>query len=165
MTYKTFFRSTVTAENYVFNPINAFHMLKRNAEWLPKLFPTNSIYNRQFSNPDSIIQEAAFGIVDVQEFYDLHTDDIINGILKDETSGLWHKSEQKLTFQEVLLIADAAKSSHYFDRHVQWLQSAISMAKNHHWFKKLEKDIKKAKSMHDKAYKVSLVSTICAKID
>ena len=162
---KTFSRSTLTAENYVFNPINAFHMLKRNAEWLPKLFPTNSIYNRQFSNPDSIIQEAAFGIVDVQEFYDLHTDDIINGILKDENSGLWHQSEQKLTFQEVLLIADAAKSSHYFDRHVQWLQSALSMAKNHYWLKKLEKDIKKAKSMHDKAYKVSLVSTICAKID
>ena len=41
-------------------------MLKRNAEWLPKLLPEKSLYNELFSNPDLAVQEAAFGIVDVQ---------------------------------------------------------------------------------------------------
>ena len=44
--------------------------------------------------------------------------------LKDSDSGLVHQSEKKLTFQEVLVIAEAAKSSHYFDRHVQWWVSS-----------------------------------------
>ena len=44
--------------------------------------------------------------------------------LKDSDSGLVHQSEKKLSFQEVLVIAEAAKSSHYFDRHVQWWVSS-----------------------------------------
>ena len=153
----------MTAENYVFNPINAFHMLKRNSKWLPKLLPNNSLYNQLFLNTNSTLKEAAFGIVDVQEFYDLNIDDIINGTLKDANSGLWHHSEKKLSFQEVLFIAEAAMSSNYFDRHVQWLESALSMAKHKKWIKKLEKSVKNAKLMHDNAYKSLLVSFLWGK--
>ena len=148
----------MTAESYVFNPINAFHMLKRNSEWLPKLLPNNSLYNQLFFNTTLTLQEAAFGIVDVQEFYDLDINDIINGTLKDTNSGLWHHSENKLSLEEVLLIAEAAKSSNYFYRHVQWLESALSMAKNKKWVKKLQKNVKNAKLMHDNVYKSLLVS-------
>ena len=148
----------MSAESYVFNPINAFHMLKRNSEWLPKLLPNNSLYNQLFLNTTSTLQEAAFGIVDVQEFYDLNIDDIINGTLKDANSGLCHHSEKKLSFQEVLFIAEAALSSNYLDRHVQWLESALSMTKNEKWIKKLQKSVKNAKLMHDNAYKSLLVS-------
>ena len=49
----------------------------------------------------------------------------MDGLFKDSDSGLVHQSEKKLTFQEVLVIAEAAKSSHYFDRHVQWWVSSI----------------------------------------
>ena len=149
---------SVTAESYVFNPINAFHMLKRNSEWLPKLLPNNSLYIQLFSNTTLTLQEAAFGIVDVQEFYDLNIYDIINGRLKDTNSGLCHHSEKKLSFQEVLFIAEAAMSSNYFDRHVQWLESALSIANNIKWIKKLQKMVKNAKSMHDKVYESVLVS-------
>ena len=48
----------------------------------------------------------------------------MDGLFKDSDSGLVHQSEKKLTFQEVLVIAEAAKSSHYFDRHVQWWVSS-----------------------------------------
>ena len=99
-----------------------------------------------------------FGIVDVQEFYDLNIDDLINGTIKDANSGLSHHSEKKLSFQEVLMIAEVAKSSKYFDRHVQWLESALSIANNIKWIKKLQKMVKNAKSMHDKVYKSVLVS-------
>ena len=80
-------------------------MLKRNAEWLPKLLPQNSIYNELFSNSNLILQESAFGIVDVQEFYNLNIYDVINGTLKNEDSGIWYQSEKKLTLPEILVIA------------------------------------------------------------
>ena len=155
----------MTAESYVFNPINAFHMLKRNMVWLPKLLPNTSLYNQLFLNTSSTLQEAAFGIVDVQEFYDLNIDDLINGTIKDEYSGLCHHSEKKLSFQDVLLIAEAAKSSKYFDRHVQWLESALSMANDTKWIKKLQKMVKNAKSIHDKVYKSVLVSFLFSKFN
>ena len=74
-------------------------------------------------------------------------------------SGIWHHSEKKLTFQEIMLFAQAAKSSHYFDRYIQWLESALELEKSQQWNKKLQKMIKKAKLDHDKAFKASLVST------
>ena len=51
----------------------------------------------------------------------------------------------------------AAKLSNYFDRYVQWLESALSMSKSQTMIEKLQKLIKKAKSDHDKAFKASLV--------
>ena len=74
-------------------------------------------------------------------------------------SGIWHQSEKKLTFLEIMLFAQAAKSSHYFDRYIQWLESALELEKSQQWTKKLQKMIKKAKLDHDKAFKASLVST------
>ena len=61
--------------------------MKRNVEWLPKLLPPNSHYDYLFSNPDSTLQEASYGIVDIQEYYDLNIVDLINGTIKDEDSG------------------------------------------------------------------------------
>ena len=85
------FRSSLTAENYVYHPINAFHMLKRNAEWLSKLLPESSLYHQLFSNPNSTLQEATYGIVDIQEFYDLNIYDIINGTLQGDHFEIGHK--------------------------------------------------------------------------
>ena len=53
----------------------------------PKLLPQNSHYDYLFSNPDSTLQEASYGIVDIQEYYDLNIVDLINGTIKDEDSG------------------------------------------------------------------------------
>ena len=66
------FRSNITADEYVYNPINAFHLILRNAIWLPKLFPNDPTHNILSPNGTSkIMEQAAFGIVDIQEFYDL----------------------------------------------------------------------------------------------
>ena len=64
------------------NPINAFHLLTRNANWLPRMFPNASFYTYWFPNITQVMQQAAFGIVDIQEFYNLNTTDITNGVLK-----------------------------------------------------------------------------------
>ena len=83
--------------------------------------------------------------------------DVINGTVKDSDSGIWYQSEKKLDIQEILIIAKAAKQSHYFDRYVQWLEFALFMAKSQNMRMRLERLIKKAKSDHDKAFQTSLV--------
>ena len=59
-------------------------MLRRSAEWLPKLLsPDSSNYALLFSNQgDKVFQEAAYGLVDIQELYDLDISEMINGTLK-----------------------------------------------------------------------------------
>ena len=59
-------------------------MLRRSAEWLPKLLsPDSSNYALLFSNQgDKVFQEAAYGLVDIQELYDLDIYEMINGTLK-----------------------------------------------------------------------------------
>ena len=51
-----FFRSDISAEEYVYNPINAFHMIVRNAIWLPRLFPNDTSYNILSSDTNKIMQ-------------------------------------------------------------------------------------------------------------
>ena len=46
------------------------------------------------------VQQAAFGIADIQKFYDLDIEDIIEGLLIDTSSNIHHKSRKKLTFDE-----------------------------------------------------------------
>jgi hypothetical protein len=50
------------------------------------------------------------------------------------------------------------KSCKYVNEIPQRLESALSLTKSLHLVKKLQKDIKKAKILHDKAFRASLVS-------
>ena len=90
-------------------------MLKRNAEWLPKLFPKEDsillIFNKNPSH--ELISQAANGIVDIQEFHDLNMLDIVQGILQHPVTGVIYKSYKKLTFNEVVILAKSAKTSGY----------------------------------------------------
>ena len=61
------------------------------------------------------------------------------------------------TVKDVLVILKAAKVSHYFDRYVQWLESASSMTNDKNMKEKLHKMIKKAKLDHDRESQTSLV--------
>ena len=147
------FRYFENAEEYVHNPINAFHLLARNAIWLPKIFKNNTFYNKLFSNASRTIQQAAFGIVDIQEFYNMNTTDITNGILK-VNDVIENRSQNKFSLDEILLIADAAGKSQYFDRKVEWLYSALSLAKTEHDQKLIKIKIQKSKDIHDKVFEV-----------
>ena len=99
------------------------------------------------------MQQAAFGIVDIQEFYNMNTTDITNGILK-VNDVIENRSEKKFSLDEILLIADAAGKSQYFDRKVEWLYSALSLAKTKHDQKLIKVKIQKSKHIHDKAFEV-----------
>ena len=48
----------------------------------------------------------------------------------------------RLTFEELLLIAESASQSKYLDRHVEWLQTALKQAKAEQRDKNLLLDIR-----------------------
>ena len=87
------------------------------------------------------MEQAAFGIVDIQEFYDLETEDLIDGLLNDRNSDIVHKSIKKLTFPEIILISQAAGVSGYFDRKIEWLESAIPLAESEDDLKNLNSSV------------------------
>ena len=55
---------------------------------------------------------------------------------------------------EVLLIADAAGESRYFDRKLDWLQSALRLALTKSDIKIVKRKINDSKRVHDRAFKV-----------
>ena len=69
-------------------------------------------------------------------------------------STLKSRSHKNLTLNEVLSISNAAGKSQYFDRKVEWLQSALSLAKDEKKRKIIEKKIQESKQRHDKAFEV-----------
>ena len=100
--------------------------------------------------------------MDIQEFYNLNTTDIINGVLKLD-NGLDLRSHKNIPLDEVLLISNAAEKSKYFDRKLEWLQSALSLAQNEKRKKKMiEKKIKDTKIKHDKGPFIYYVDTFQA---
>ena len=118
------------SSEYVFNPINAFHLLKRLSIWIPKLkskIPKlKFIYNARSLFDDYKI--ALYGIVDLQEYYDLNITDLGNGIIEDMRTGKLYKSNSHLTLDELVEISDEAKNAEYFDNHVDWLTSILERA-------------------------------------
>ena len=114
-------------KNYVYHPIDAFHMLKRCAAWLPKLLPQDEIINKVFSHPREIML-GVYGILDVQEYHNLNIDDVANGLIIDSMTGEKYWSKKNLTFQEIVSIANAALDSKYIDTHINWLKKALEVA-------------------------------------
>ena len=113
------FRSNITADEYVYNPINAFHLLLRNAIWLPKLFPNDPTHNILSPNGISnIMEQVAFGIVDIQEFYDLDVK-------------LVSMELNNLPFCDWLFPArgKARHKSRVFPQHQLWIVNIISVMK------------------------------------
>ena len=106
------------------------------------------------------MEQAAFGIVDIQEFYDLETEDLIDGLLNDRNSDIVHKSIKKLTFPEIILISQAAGVSGYFDRKIEWLESAIPLAKSEDDLKNLKVEINIAKAEYNGDHIQKIYETI-----
>ena len=114
-------------KNYVYHPINAFHMLKRCAAWLPVLLPQDEIIKKVFSHHRETTL-GAYGILDVQEYHNLKIDDVANGLIIDVMTGEKYWSKNNLTFEEILSIANAAFESKYIDTHINWLKKALEVA-------------------------------------
>ena len=138
-------------EDYLLHPINAFHLIQRCAKWYPKLFQPNSEYFHIFEHPNLLLEQSAYGLVDLQVFHDFDIGKLVEGIIEDPVTNQEFISMKKLNLAEVLECAKAAKSSEYYHMHVKWLEMALTMVpgQNHKLVKSLENKIEKARKLHD----------------
>ena len=134
-------------EEYVYHPINAFNLLKRSAsigKWIPKLNTSIQFFN---SKEDSFALEedlhnSHLGIAAINEYVDIDTNSIAKGMFISDMAGQKFMSNSWLTSSDLLKVADEARKVKYTGGYVEWLISALKMAKLE---KSDEKYIKKIK--------------------
>ena len=119
--------------DYVHNPVNVYHLLKRNFKWISKLqkwLPSSILDNFDISTIQDQFKRACHGLADIQEFNNLSTIDIANGkitnLFRNET--FFAKSE--LNSFDLIQIAKEAQNSQYFDGAVNWMRTALEKAKS-----------------------------------
>ena len=106
------FSETKQKSDYVYHPINAFHMLQRMTNFLPKLDSLLDLKLPEFKLDDlSLVQGPANGLADLQEFHNIPLQDLMQGRIPDPCSGRIFQANSGLTFQEALQIANAAKEA------------------------------------------------------
>ena len=106
--------------NYVFHPINAFHLLERTTyilKWIPKLKMISQDIDFDF-DLESLKEDfdrAHHGLADLQEYVDLNPDDIANGIIKDPNDEQIYASKSGLTSMNLLNVASEANAVNYLE--------------------------------------------------
>ena len=85
---------------------------------------------------------ASHGIADIHEHFDMNTDDIANGEIKNYMTGKVYYSKTGLSSMEVMDVANQAKSVAYLDGYVNWMTTALKLAKQENQNKKFISTIK-----------------------
>ena len=130
--FKHFFLQISTDESleYVFNPINALHLLKRLSQWIPRLkvkIPKlKFMYNGRSLLDD--YKTALHGMVEIQEYFDLDANDLAKGRIKDFRTGKVYQSNSNLTSNELYEISKEAKNADYLNNYVDWLIATLEQA-------------------------------------
>ena len=137
------FELTQNSLDYVKHPINAFHMLQRLDKYLPKLSTLMPSLKFNFSLTN---QDCAQGIADLQEFHGLNPLDLINGQIK--ANGQIFEANSKLTSDDALKIAKAARNSEYYQGYVEWCKAILKVEKS----EKFQIAYENAKRIHDDNY-------------
>ena len=135
---------TNTSSEYVYHPINALHLIKRIAKWMPKMkkIIPNLSFQYDFQSLLDEYTRALHGIADLVEYHDLDYNEISNGKIKDILNNKTYVSKSPLSCEELLKIAHEAKLVNYMDGHVNWLVAALKKAKLENRNKKLIKTIR-----------------------
>ena len=108
--------------DYVKHPINAFHLLQRTSQWIPKLKKVIPNLHFNFSLPTvtDAIFEAANGLADILEHYNLpNAIDLVKGEIQLWDTGKIYQSKSNLTSFEILKVASAARKAQYFHGYVR----------------------------------------------
>ena len=71
---------------------------------------------------------ALHGIVEIQEHFDLDTNDLARGRIKDFRTGKIYQSNSHLTSNELLEISKEAKNEDYLNNYVDWLNATLEQA-------------------------------------
>merc|ERR1711963_794045 len=120
------------AENsqYVFHPVNAFHLLERTvfiSEWVSRI---QSYIPFEFEvERNSLIHDykrAHHGLADLLEYFKFNPEDLAKGIVKTD-SNLVFKSQTPLISQNLINIAIEAAEEDYIEGFVNWLSTALTI--------------------------------------
>ena len=91
--------SNIESSTYVHHPVNAYNLVKRARFWIPKLsrwLPPDILNRYDISNLQQEYLRACHGLADIQEQFNLNTNDISNGIIQDKKSGHKYVARGKL---------------------------------------------------------------------
>ena len=71
---------------------------------------------------------ALYGIVEIQEHFDLDTNELAKGRIKDFRTGKVYQSNSHLTSNELYEISKEAKNADYLNNYVDWLTATLEQA-------------------------------------
>ena len=66
----------------MFHPVNTYHSLIRISRYLSKLVELPNSFKKSLTDLNSIESQAAQGLINIQDYYDIDAMDIANGIIK-----------------------------------------------------------------------------------
>ena len=67
-------------------------------------------------------------MVEIQEYFDLDTNDLARGRIKHYRTGKIYQSNSHLTSNELLEISKEAKNEDYLNNYVDWLNATLEQA-------------------------------------
>ena len=119
------------SSEYVQHPINAFHLLQRTSNSMPKV--KKAIKGLKFDYDFNLLLEdfmrAHHGLADIHEYFNLDPLEISKGKIKNVGNGNTFYSKSQLNSIDLLNIAWEAKKEKYLEGHVNWLYAAMKKAK------------------------------------
>ena len=116
---------------YVYNPINAYNLVKRIIRYLPMITNDTQIHNL-FNNmsKEVILKQIANGLYQIEEYSYSTPSDIIDGIVQLSPLSKKHIANKKLELSDVISISEIARSFNNIDKEIAWLKSGLEMANN-----------------------------------
>ena len=99
--------------DYVYNPINSFHLMKRAVLYWPKLHKNYPELDFKIPEKKDFIFGASFGIVTIQAYHNLDMFQIAQGMIQDPmTKHIWTASKNMSSDELQIIAATAKKVSH-----------------------------------------------------
>jgi hypothetical protein len=153
--------------SYVYHPINAFHLIKRTTTLWPQLFEDCSLSLEdateeeltRFPALDDLHYGASVGLVNIELYYKDSGNTFISlakGIVMDPATNIAYQARHNLTHSDMLMVAEAARRVWRLDKHVEWTEAALEVAKIYEELsdmevRKLKTKLQMAKDRHDDA--------------
>ena len=114
---------------FVYNPINAYHLVKRIINHLPKI--TNNIQiHKMLTNvsKEIMFQQISNGLYQIEEHSYSTPSDIIEGIIQATPTSRKYHGNKKLEFDDVIAISKIARKFGNFDKEISWLEIALKLS-------------------------------------
>ena len=114
---------------HIYNPINAYNLVKRAVKYLPQL-SNDSVIQSVLIHKEFIHKQIATGLYQIEEYSHSTPSELIEGIVQAAPHSKKYESTKKLSFEDVLAVSNLAHEYENFDKEMSWLESALKITKN-----------------------------------